>query len=184
MPLSPAMPGLADCLQRGTFDSKIRRISAVLQWSNNFVLLPLASQARQEKGHWEVQEGQGPSQQVWRQSQEEGTLSLNAVTCNVPDWLTLISYCCLHLFLSRSGPREKWGISSIIWSSSTRQPMRSCTKKSPTTSSSPLLLCLRGWRSVVLWQGMPSKNCSPKVSSKYLFQSLFPSESTDECPVV
>lgn len=32
----------------------------------------LASQARQEEGHWEVQEGQGPSQQVRRQSQEEG----------------------------------------------------------------------------------------------------------------
>lgn len=32
-----------------------------------------ASQARQEEGHWEVQKGQGPSQQIWRQSQEEGT---------------------------------------------------------------------------------------------------------------
>ena len=32
----------------------------------------LASQTRQEEGYWEVQEGQGPSQQIGRQSQEEG----------------------------------------------------------------------------------------------------------------
>uniref|UniRef100_H3D2E3 Uncharacterized protein n=1 Tax=Tetraodon nigroviridis TaxID=99883 RepID=H3D2E3_TETNG len=33
--------------------------------------LPISSQTGQEEGHWEVQEGQGPSQQVGRQSQEE-----------------------------------------------------------------------------------------------------------------
>lgn len=36
----------------------------------------LASQTRQEEGHGEVQEGQGPSQQIGRQSQEEGLLVL------------------------------------------------------------------------------------------------------------
>lgn len=35
-------------------------------------LLISASQTRQEEGHWKVQEGQGSSQQVWRQGQEEG----------------------------------------------------------------------------------------------------------------
>lgn len=36
----------------------------------------LASQTRQEEGHGEVQKGQGPSQQIGRQSQEEGALVL------------------------------------------------------------------------------------------------------------
>lgn len=31
-----------------------------------------ASQAGQEEGRWEVQKGEGPSQQIRRQSQEEG----------------------------------------------------------------------------------------------------------------
>lgn len=75
------------------------------------------------------------------------------------------------LFLSRSGPREKWGISSTTWSSSTRRPTTSCTKKFPTTSSSPPLLCLRGWRSVALWQGTPSRSCSPKVNFTFSAQS-------------
>lgn len=70
----------------------------------------------------------------------------------------------ISLNLSRSGPREKWGISSTTWCSSTRLPTTSCTKKFPTTSSSHPLLCQRGWRSVALWPGTPSRSCSPKVN--------------------
>ncbi len=51
-----------------------------------------ASQARQEEGHWEVQEGQGPSQQVWRQSQEEGMRWL----LFIQNWSLVDEYECLH----------------------------------------------------------------------------------------
>ena len=145
-----------------------------------------ASQARQEEGHWEVQKGQGPSQQIWRQSQEEGTqchiyTQICPFTCHgcrwigfdkVRHWVFLITNA-ISLTLSRSGPREKWGISSTTWCSSTRLPTTSCTKKFPTTSSSHPLLCLRGWRSVALWPGTPSRSCSPKVNFFFFYFFFF-----------
>lgn len=74
------------------------------------------------------------------------------------------SFSCLCC-LSRSGPRGKWGTSSTTWSSSTRPPMKSCTRRCPTTNSSPPLWCLRGWRSGDPWPEPPSRNCSTKVWS-------------------
>lgn len=89
--------------------------------------------------------------------------SFNSHFIQVLSGCSLSQTWCVFI-LSRSGPREKWGTSSTTWSSSTRQPTTSCTRKCPTTSSSPPPLCQKGWRFVALLPGMPSKNCSPKVN--------------------
>ncbi len=137
----------------------------------------LAAQGYQaEERCGQVQKGQGSRQQIWRQSEEEGNLNTTVkrilhIIRNISILFKslTVTLCMqgltfpLFLYLSRSGPKERWGTSWTTWSSLTRSVMTNCTKKFPTTSSSHPLWSLRGWRSGARLPGLPCRSCSAKV---------------------